>query len=252
MNNYFWDTHAHVFDEYFDNKEEIINNAFNNNTKKIINSAVDKKTMIEVIETSKAFDNVYCTLGIHPEYADKALEEDLLFLEENISNNKVVAVGEIGLDYYHTTEFKEEQKVLFEKQLAIAEKHFLPVVIHSRDATKDTIDILKKYKVRGVIHSFTGSYETANEYINLGFLLGINGVVTFKNCNMKDYLRKIDLKNIVLETDCPYLAPVPYRGKENNPGNIDVIANFLTSIYGCSKDKIAEITSENASSIFDK
>src|SRR5699024_6836671 len=159
-------------------------------------------------------------LGIHPEYVENYTLDDIKFIEDNLNNPKIVAIGEIGLDYHYSKENKEEQIKLLELQLKLAEKYGVPVIIHSREATEDTINTLKKYKVRGVIHSFSGSLETAKIYIKMGYLLGINGVVTFKNCNLKDVLKEIPIENIVLETDSPYLTPVPFRGKQNNSSHI--------------------------------
>ena len=130
--------------------------------------------------------------------------------------------------------------MLFEKQLKLAEEKNMPVIIHSRDATEDTLNILKKYNVKGIIHSFSGSLEIANEYIKMGYLLGINGVVTFKNCNLKDVLEKIDISNIVLETDSPYLTPVPFRGKQNTPVYIKNTADFVANIYNVSVDELVK------------
>lgn len=252
MYNYFWDTHAHIYKEYYEDISKIVKNAVNANVKFIINSGVDKKTNEEVIELSNLYDNLYATIGIHPENVHNYSDEDIAYIESNLINKKVLAIGEIGLDYHYEKDSKEKQIVLFEKQLKLAEKHNIPVVVHSRDATEDTLNTIKKYKVKGVIHSFSGSLETANEYIKLGFILGINGVITFKNCNMKDVYKQIELSNIVLETDCPYLTPVPYRGKTNEPANIVHVAKFLCSVYDVDNEHIANITNANIHRIFDK
>ena len=150
-----------------------------------------------------------------------------------------------------TKENKQKQIELFEKQLEIAEKHNIPVIVHSRDATLDTIECLKKYKVNGVIHSFSGSYETANIYLKMGFLLGINGVVTFKNCNSIEVLKRIGIDNIILETDSPYLTPVPFRGKKNDPSHIKDIVDYLTKELDVTEEKISEITEGNIKRVFD-
>jgi len=194
---------------------------------------------------------MYGAIGIHPESADTYTEEDLKYVEEHINDPKVVAVGEIGLDYYWTKENKDKQKELFEYQLALAERVNKPVIIHSREATQDTIDILKKYKVTGVIHSFSGSYETACIYIKMGYLLGINGVITFKNCNLKDVVEKLDLGNIVLETDSPYLTPVPYRGKRNDPSHVWEIAEYIANLKGVSVEELSKETNGNIARFFD-
>lgn len=251
MNNIFWDTHAHLYKEYCD-VDSVINNATKNGVEYIINSGVDNDTNMEILEISSNKENVYCSLGIHPENVNKYKNEDIDFIEVNISNEKVLAIGEIGLDYHYDGYDKESQIILFEKQLKIAERMNMPVIIHSRDATKDTLDILRKYNVKGIIHSFSGSLETANEYIKMGFLLGVNGIVTFKNCKMKDVYSKIDITNIVFETDSPYLAPVPNRGKVNEPANVVHIAKFIAELYGIEISEVAKITNNNVSRIFDK
>src|SRR5699024_7496682 len=178
-------------------------------------------------------------------------ESDLDYLKSLLGEKKIVGIGEIGLDYHYTKENKDKQIWLFEEQLKIAEEFNLPVVIHSRDATMDTINTLKKYKVKGIIHCFSGSLETANIYISMGFLLGIGGVVTFKNSKLKDVVKEVPSESIVLETDSPYLAPVPFRGKINSSKYLEYIANFIAEIKNISVEELAEITSRNASSLFD-
>ena len=170
----FVDTHAHLYSEYYDDIEAIINEANFCGVKYIINSGVDNKTNQEVLILSKTFPCIYGTLGIHPESEGVYESNDLTFIESHINDERIIAIGEIGLDYHYDGYDKEKQIMLFTKQLAIAEKYHIPLVIHSRQATQDTLDILKQYRVKGVIHSFSGSYEVAKEYIKLGFKLGIN------------------------------------------------------------------------------
>lgn len=247
----FTDTHCHLYKEYFEDLDEVIKKINDNNVNRIINNGCDRKSNEEVLELLGKYDCMYGSLGIHPESADTYTEDDLHFIEEHINDLKVVAIGEIGLDYYWTKDNKEKQKELFEYQLKLAERVNKPVIIHSREATQDTIDILKKYNVRGVIHSFSGSYETACIYIKMGFLLGINGVITFKNCNLKDVVSKLDLTNILLETDSPYLTPVPYRGKRNDSSHIIDIAKFICELKGCTMEELAKETNGNISMFFD-
>ena len=223
----FTDTHCHIFEEYYEDIAEVLERAKNVDITRVINNGCDNKSNKEVINLVNKHSNMYGAIGIHPEAIEEYNETDLQFIEDNITNKKIIAIGEIGLDYYYTKDNKEEQIKLFEHQLEIAKKYNLPVIIHSREATKDTIDILKKHEVTGVIHSFSGSLETAKEYIKMGFLLGINGVITFKNCNLKDIIKEISLENIILETDSPYLTPTPYRGKKNEPARIINIAEFI-------------------------
>lgn len=247
----FTDTHCHIYKEYFDDINLVLENASKNKVNRFINNADNIETINEVLTLIEKYPNMYGAIGIHPEHVDSYTKKDLELLEENLDNKKVVAIGEIGLDYHYTKENKEKQIELFELQLKLAEKYNKPVIIHSRDATKDTIDTLKKYKVKGVIHSFSGSFETACIYIEMGFLLGVNGVITFKNANIKEVYERIPLHNIVLETDSPYLSPEPYRGKKNEPANILVIALFLSSLYGVSLPYLSEITNDNIARIFD-
>lgn len=248
----FLDTHCHLFKEYYDSLDDIIKEAKENNVNWYITNGCDNKSNKEVIETVSLFDNVYGAIGIHPESVDTYKEEDIKFIEANLSNPKIVAIGEIGLDYHYTKDNKGEQIKLFEMQLELAEKYNIPVIIHSRDATEDTINSLKKFNVKGTIHSFSGSIETARIYVKMGFLLGINGVVTFKNSHLKETVKEIGLENIILETDSPYLTPEPYRGKQNSPAHVMDIAKYLSEIFGVSLEELASITNDNVKKIYKK
>ena len=248
----FTDTHCHIYNEYYDNDiEQVYEKMKEANVDRIINNGCDSKSNKEVLNLLGKYSWMYGAIGIHPESADSYTDEDLKYVEEHINDEKVVAIGEIGLDYYWTKDNKEKQKELFEYQLKLAERVNKPVIVHSREATQDTIDILKKYNVRGVIHSFSGSYETACIYIKMGFLLGINGVITFKNCNLKDVVAKLDLVNIILETDSPYLTPVPYRGKRNDSSHVFDIAKYICDLKGCTLEELAKETNGNISRCFD-
>ena len=252
MNNYFVDTHCHVFKSDYENIDEVLENASNNHIKYVIDNGSNNQTNKEVLELIKKYPNMYGAIGIHPEDVDGVMPDDIKFIEDNLSNEKIVAIGEIGLDYYYTKENKEEQIKLFESQLSLAEKHNMPVIVHSRDATEDTINSLKKFKCKGVIHSFSGSLETAKIYIKMGYLLGVNGVITFKNAKIKDVIKEVGLKNIVLETDSPYLTPVPFRGTQNNPGHVLEIAQFVADLYNISLEELAEQTNKNITNMYKK
>ena len=252
MNNYFVDTHCHIFKSDYENINEILENASNNHIKYVINNGSNNETNKEVLELIKKYPNMYGAIGIHPEDVDGVMPDDIKFIEDNLSNEKIVAIGEIGLDYYYTKENKEEQIKLFEAQLSLAEKYNMPVIVHSRDATEDTINSLKKFKCKGVIHSFSGSLETAKIYIKMGYLLGVNGVITFKNAKIKDVIKEVGLKNIVLETDSPYLTPVPFRGTQNNPGHVLEIAQFVADLYNISLEELAEQTNKNITNMYKK
>ena len=247
----FTDTHCHLYKEYYENIDEIVENAKNLKINRVFNNGVDDRTNREILSMLNKYDGMYAAIGIHPEYVKDYKLEDLKFIEKHINDDKVYAIGEIGLDYHYGKEDKDKQIELFESQLALAEKYNKPVVIHSRDATQDTIDVLKKYKVRGVMHSFSGSYEVAQILIKMGFLLGVNGVITFKNANIKDVYAKIDLENIILETDSPYLTPTPYRGERNEPSHVMDIAMFVAELKGVSLEELSKITNDNIKRCFD-
>lgn len=247
----FTDTHCHIFNEYYDDIDNVLKKAKNVNISRVINNGCDHKSNIEVLELIKKYPNMYGAIGIHPEVVDTYKDSELKFIEDNLNNPKIIAIGEIGLDYHYTKDNKEKQIKLFEYQLKLAEKYHMPVIIHSREATEDTINILKKHKVTGVIHSFSGSLETATIYIKMGFLLGINGVITFKNSKLKDVIKEIDLSHIIFETDSPYLTPEPLRGTKNEPARIENIVDFVCNLKEVSKSQASIITNENIKRIFD-
>lgn len=250
MNNYFIDTHFHL--DLTCDVETILMDANSNNVKKFIISGCDKKSIRDGLEIINRYENVYMTIGFHPDEVDEINDDDLNYIEKLINNNrKIIGIGEIGLDYYHNDTNIDRQKEYFEKQLLIAKKFNLPVVIHTREATEDTYEILKKYDLRGVLHCYSGSLEMAKLYMEKGFMFGIGGVLTFKNSKLKDVVKDIPLQNIILETDSPYLAPEPKRGSINEPKNIKLIANCLSKIKEVSVEEIAEITTSNVKRVFD-
>ena len=251
MNYYFVDTHAHLYNEYYEDVESVVDNSLVNNINYIINNGCDQKTNEEVLKTLSN-PHIYGAIGIHPENVLNYKKEDLDFIEKNLHNEKVIAIGEIGLDYYYDKSTKDKQIELFEQQLKLAEKYNMPVIVHSREATQDTIDILKKYKVKGTIHSFSGSLEVAKIYINMGFILGINGVLTFKNSNVKDVIKELPLDSIILETDAPYLTPHPYRGQRNEPKYILNIAEFISELKNISLEDLSTITNDNIKKTYPK
>lgn len=246
----FTDTHCHVYEEYYD-IDDIMKKINYSNVNRVINNACDFKTSLEVLDLSNKFSNMYCAIGLHPENNLDDIDSVMNLVIKNKDNPKMVAIGEIGLDYYYTKENKEEQIEILCKQLELAEKLNLPVIIHSREATGDMLSILKKFNVKGVIHCFNGSVEVAKEYIKLGYKLGINGVITFKNCKLIDVIKTIGVDNIVFETDSPYLAPVPFRGKENNPTHVFDIVDFVSNNTGVSVEDLANISNKNIKDIFD-
>ncbi|MBQ3297255.1 MAG: TatD family hydrolase [Bacilli bacterium] len=247
------DTHCHLSKEDYDDIDLVIKENKEKNVNRIIISGCTKETIVESIALADKYQEVYLTIGYHPSEAKIITSKDLELLEDQIrSNSKVKGIGEIGLDYHYGKEDIELQKDLFRKQMKLAEKLNLPVVIHSRDATEDTISILKEFpQVIGDIHCFSGSVETAKIYVSMGYKIGIGGVVTFKNSNLYKVIEAIGIENIVLETDAPYLAPVPVRGKKNSSKYIPYIADKLSEILNIPVEKTAEITTNNAVTLFD-
>ncbi|MBE6156629.1 MAG: TatD family deoxyribonuclease [Firmicutes bacterium] len=246
----FTDSHCHLYKEYYDDIQGVLNLSKESKVNRYINNGCDKSTNEEVVSLVKKYHNMYGTLGIHPEYVDQYTLEDIKFISDNIDNPKIIAIGEIGLDYHYTKVNREKQIDLFELQLKMAEENNIPVIIHSREATLDTINILKKYNVTGIIHSFSGSLETAKEYIKMGYLIGVNGVITFKNSNVKNVIKEIPLEYIVLETDSPYLTPEPNRGRQNNPSHILDIAKFVGDLKNINLDELSKITNNNIKKLF--
>jgi len=246
----FTDTHCHIYKEYYENIDKILKNATNTQVNRFFVAGCNTISNKEVLSLIQR-EGFYGCLGIHPEGVDSYKENDLFFLESNLENEKVIAIGEIGLDYHYTMGNKEAQKGLFVRQLELASKYSLPVVIHSRDATEDTISILKQFPdVKGIIHSFSGSLETAKIYIKMGYKLGINGVITFKNSHLKELLPYI-IDFIVLETDSPYLTPHPFRGTRNEPKCVYDIASFISDYCSISLEELSNITNHNIKTIFD-
>lgn len=250
----FIDTHCHLSKEDYEDIDFILKENKEKGVSKIIISGCDRASIDESIELSKKYSGIYLTLGYHPSEATITTDSDLEKLENLISSNdlKIVGIGEIGLDYHYGKEDIDLQRDLFRKQMSLASKYQLPVVIHSRDATEDTINILREFPdVSGDIHCFSGSIETARIYIEMGYKIGIGGVVTFKNSNLFKVVEDIGIKNILLETDSPYLAPVPFRGKINSSKYIPLIAERISEILNISLDDVASVTTENAFDMFD-
>lgn len=247
----FIDTHCHLSREDYDDIDLVIKENRKAGVNRIIISGCSKDWIDESLELSKQYEDVFVTLGYHP--SEVEMVDDLLLddLRNKLKSNKVVGLGEIGLDYYYGKDNKNQQLELFEKQLKIAEEMGLVVIIHSRDATEDTINCLKKYNVTGVIHCFSGSVETAKIYVNMGYKLGIGGVVTFKNSKLYEVVKEVGLENIVLETDSPYLTPTPFRGQKNSSKYIPLIAECIADILNTSVQNVADITTKNACNLFD-
>ena len=249
------DTHTHYNDEAFDeDREELLKSLPDNNIEKVINIGADMKTTEETVLLAKKFPYIYAAVGVHPDSADEINEESLVRLEELCKDEKVVAIGEIGLDYYWDNVDREIQKDAFRKQIALARKVNLPIIIHSREAAKDTIDILFEEKVDeigGVMHCYSYSKESAEIINRLGFYFGIGGVLTFKNGKkLREALEVMPLDRILLETDCPYLAPVPFRGKRNSSLLLPYVVEVLAECRGITTEEVERITKENAERLF--
>lgn len=244
-----FDTHCHLSKEYYDDIDLIVDNMDGY----MIVSGCNMETNKEVLDLVKRYDKVYGTLGIHPTESSDFKEENLKFIEQNLSNPKIVAIGEIGLDYYWEKNKKELQREWFIKQIQLANKYNLPIVIHSREATNDSYQILKQYsKTKKVLHCYSSSLEMAYEFIKLDTMLGIGGVLTFKNSEkLKNVVEKIDIKHLLLETDSPYMSPVPFRGKTNQPSNVKYVAEKIAEIKGISFEEVIRITTANAIERFD-
>ena len=246
------DTHCHITRNDYDDIPFLIDKIRNSGVKKIIVNGTDMESNLEVLELIKNYDFVYGALGFHPTELDNFIDDNLMWLEEHINDDKIVALGEIGLDYHYENTFKEKQLDIFRKQLEIAKKHNKPIIVHSRDAMQDTYDMLKKYNLSGSLHCFSGSLEMAKEFIKLGYKIGVGGVVTFKNAkNIISVIENIDLEYILLETDSPYLTPEPYRKYKNDSSYIPVIANKIAEIKKISLNEVEKTTNESACKLFD-
>ena len=248
----FIDTHCHLSVNDYDDIPSLINKIKESGIKKIIVNGCDMKSNLEVLELVKKYDFVYGALGFHPTELDNVLDSDLMWLDEHLDDEKIVALGEIGLDYHYDNTNKDKELYFFKKQLNIAKKHNKPVIIHSRDSIQDTYNILRQYDLKGSLHCFSGSLEMAREFIKLGYLIGVGGVVTYKNAkNIVDVINNIDLEYILLETDAPYLTPEPFRKNKNDSSYIPIIAKKIADIKGVSLSMVEKTTSDNANRLFD-
>ncbi len=247
-----FDTHAHYDDERFINDlDNLLSSMPSSNVDGIITCGVDIESSKAAKEISSKYPFVYFSAGYHPENIpnNKLFEKNLLV--SLLKSNKCVALGEIGLDYHWDISAKEEQKHFFNEQLALANEMNMPVIIHSRDATADTLTLVKKHKPKGVMHCFSGSAETAAEYLNIGMYLGFGGAVTFKNAkHSHEVISMMPLDRLLLETDCPYMAPEPHRGKRNDSSMLKFVAEKIGEIRQMSADEILSITNNNARRVF--
>ena len=250
-----FDTHAHYDDEAFDtDRKQLLESMKDMGVGYIVNIGASMSTSRNSIDLSKQYDNIYAAVGVHPSEVEELNDNTFLELSSLCNEEKVVAIGEIGLDYHYPEPSKELQKYWFEKQLELAVSKGLQVVIHSRDSAEDTLNILKKYEgliKGGVIHCFSYSKEMAIEFVKMGYYIGIGGVITFKNAKkLKDAAKEIPIDRIVLETDCPYLAPEPNRGQRNLSSNINYVVKELANIKEISEEDIILKTCENGKKLY--
>lgn len=246
-----FDTHAHYDDDRFEN-EDIVSNLPDNGISLVINAGCDLERSIAGIELAKKYNHVYCSVGFHPQSADEMTDADILKLEELASFNKVVAIGEIGLDYYYKEPPRDIQKKVFIEQMMLAQKLNLPVIIHDRDAHADCMEIIRMFpSVRGVFHCYAGSTDMAKELIKLGYYISFAGVITFKNAKTAiEVAKNIDIKHILIETDSPYLAPEPHRGTLNDSRNVRFIAQKIAEIKELTYEQVVSITMQNGLDAF--
>ena len=250
-----FDTHAHYDDERFDaDREELLAGLPAAGIGRVVNIASSVKSIDDCLQLAHRFPHVYCALGIHPENCAELTDAIFEEIREKLSDDKALAVGEIGLDYYWPQPDRELQRYWFAKQLRLANEVDLPVVVHSREAAADTMRIMKENladKVGGVVHCYSYSADLAKEFVKMGFYIGIGGVVTFKNAKkIVEVAREIPLERILLETDCPYLAPVPYRGKRNSSMYLPYVVARIAEIKGVAEEEVISVTESNARNMY--
>lgn len=252
MQSFFIDTHAHLYlPEFDEDRERLAIAAKDAGLKAIYLPAIDSSTHEYMLRTEKEISFCKSMMGLHPCSVKEEYGHEISIIKNYLANRKFIAVGEIGLDFYWDKTFAKQQYEAFHQQIELALQYSLPVVIHSRNAIDECIDVVTQYPgLRGVFHCFSGSGEQAKTITDFGFLLGIGGVVTFKNSGLDKVISHVGLSSVVLETDAPYLAPVPYRGKRNEPANTKLVAEKISSLLNIPVEEVALITTENAEKLF--
>lgn len=247
-----FDTHAHYDDERFDeDRDNLLPSLYQKGVSHIINCGCDLKSSIETISLSRKYNFIYSAIGVHAHEAEESSESDLEEIKKLYSENKVVAVGEIGLDYHYDFSPRERQLEVFERQLILANELNLPVIVHDREAHEDTMNLLKKHRPKGVVHCFSGSVEMAKEVIKLGMYIGIGGAVTFKNAKKPiEVVEYLPLDRLLLETDAPYMTPVPFRGQRCDSSHIAFTAEKIAAIKNIDTGELINICNENAKRLF--
>lgn len=247
-----FDTHSHYDDEKFNpDREAILNNLQSQGISLVVSCGCDIDSTQFNFDLSQQYDYIYFAAGFHPENLQGVSLEDLAIIRKFAENKKCAAIGEIGLDYHWMDSPKDVQKEFFKAQIELAKELDMPVIVHDRDAHGDTLDILKSTKPKGVVHCFSGSKEMAREIIRLGMYIGLNGVITFPNAKKSlEVVKEIPIERLVLETDCPYLAPTPVRGKRNDSSNIPYIAEKIGEVLEIDPQKLLDITEKNAKDLY--
>lgn len=249
-----FDTHAHLDDRRFDeDREDVLSSLPKNGISFVTNIGSDMKSSYESLLLSEKYDFIYAAVGVHPADIIKMTDSDIDKLEKMLSHPKVVALGEIGLDYHYDYP-KDRQLYWFEKQLSLACRLNMPVIIHDRDAHNDCMNMIRKYRPQKcVLHCFSGSLEMAKELVSYGYYLSFTGVITFKNASkLLDVVKFLPMENILIETDCPYLSPEPFRGSRNSPINVRYVAEKIAELKGLSFEEVANATTENALRFYSK
>ncbi|MCR2823367.1 TatD family hydrolase [Lederbergia panacisoli] len=250
-----FDTHVHLNDDqYAEDMDEVIARAKDAGVEYMVVVGFDRKTIQKALEIIHEHDFIYASVGWHPVDAIDMTEDDLIWLEEVAAHPKVVALGEMGLDYHWDKSPKDIQKDVFRKQIRLAKKINMPIIIHNRDATQDIIEILREEnaeEIGGIMHCFSGSAEVAKQCLDLNFYISLGGPVTFKNAKKpKEVAIQVPLDRLLIETDCPYLAPHPYRGKRNEPSYVRLVAEQIADLKSLSLEEVAQITTANAKKVF--
>ena len=250
-----FESHAHYDDEAFDSdRSELLSQCQNQGIEYIVNVSASLGSVKSTLALAEEYPFIYAAVGTHPDEVGELNEENFAWLKEQCRHPKAVAVGEIGLDYYWDKENHETQKYWFRRQMDLAKELELPIIVHSREACADTLEEIKKAhtpKLKGVIHCFSYAPETAREYLEMGYYIGVGGVVTFKNAKkLKEVVKMLPPERILLETDCPYLAPVPNRGKRNSSLNLPYVAEAVAELKGMETEEVIRITNENARKLY--
>ena len=250
----FIDSHGHLYKEYYEDLNEAVARAIDADVTKVVLPCVTSQSLTDIFDAVDQYpQHLFPLVGLHPTDIPEDYERELAVLKGWLDDQRVVGIGEIGMDLYHTTETREMQKIVFARQLEWACERKIPVSMHIRSAYPDALEILKRFSgsgLKGILHCFSGGIQEAQWAVREGYLLGIGGVITFKNNKLQDIVKEVGLEHIALETDCPFLAPVPYRGTRNESAYIPIIAQKVADIFECSIEHVAEVTTANVQGLF--